>query len=116
MLSDMGPVRILTRRRRAASVVTVLALALVFAQLGVIAHFGSHLASAAGHSANPSGASSVCPSCASFSPLLAMVGGATHVLEIVWRQGVPDVRVREQAGEYESPRHAFRSRAPPVVS
>ncbi|HEY6123969.1 MAG TPA: hypothetical protein VIV63_04910 [Steroidobacteraceae bacterium] len=91
----------------------VLALAFLFAQLGMVAHASSHLNSDL--HAKPT-AGQLCGECASFSPVQNMVGGAPIVVLAVQ---VSHDRAAECAAVVSLPHRAFsafRSRAPPIPS
>jgi hypothetical protein len=90
--------------------VHVLSLALLFAQLGMVAHASTHLK--ADPHATPS--KLLCGECLSFAPMQNMVGGAPTVVLAV--KISPD-RAPDCVAISSVPHRAFsafRSRAPPV--
>lgn len=98
-------------RRNRNLFVHLLSLALLIAQLGMVAHASTHLRS------DPHGAPSkaqVCGECLSFAPLQNAVGAAPAVVVAV---KPPANRIYElEAVATVPPRafDAFRSRAPPI--
>ncbi|MEO6080572.1 MAG: DUF2946 family protein [Steroidobacteraceae bacterium] len=89
----------------------VLSLALLFAQLGMVAHASTHLKSDP-HSVQTQ--QQVCGQCLSFAPIQNMVGDAlTPVLAV---RVSPDHALECVAISHapQRPFSAFRSRAPPV--
>jgi hypothetical protein len=100
-------------RRNRRWFVHVLSLALLFAQLGMVLHAGSHLK--ADPHATPTQAQ-FCGQCASFAPMQNMVGGAPAVLLAVH---VSHDRAIDSVAVVSVPDRAFsafRSRAPPIPS
>ena len=98
-------------RRNRRWFVHVLSLALLFAQLGMVAHASTHLKQ------NPHATptqTQLCGECASFAPMQSMVGGAPTVLLAVH---VSHDRAADCIAAISVPHRAFtafRSRAPPV--
>ena len=97
-------------RRNRNLIVHLLSLALLIAQLGMVAHASTHL------KADPHGAptkAQLCGECLSFAPLQNIVGGAPTVVLAIKApvQRIVDVKVVATV----PPRafDAFRSRAPP---
>jgi hypothetical protein len=94
----------------------LLALALVLAQTGAVMHGYSHLR-ASGETPPASPASShSCPDCLSFAPLLAAAGATSHSLSVAPAQSGTTYRIPVAPLSGQSPQHAFRSRAPPLLA
>ena len=98
-------------RRNRKLFVHLLSLALLLAQLGMIAHASTHLR--ADPHAAPTQAQ-LCVECLSFAPLQNAVGGAPAVVIVV--ESPVDLIHEVEAAAAVPPRafDAFRSRAPPV--
>lgn len=95
------------RNRR--SLVQLLSLAFLFAQLGMAVHASTHL------KAEPHGApAQVCGQCASFAPLQNMVGGGALVILPVVVSHDHVVATEATSVAPRGTRASFRSRAPPV--
>lgn len=98
--------------RRSRLLVHLLSFALLFAQLGLAVHAGTHL------KPDPDSTpakTQLCGECLSFAPLQNAVGGAPVVVLAIKS---PAVRIHEvEAIATVPPRafDAFRSRAPPIL-
>jgi hypothetical protein len=88
----------------------LLALALVLAQTGAVMHGYSHL-----RASSPASSHS-CPDCLSFAPLLAAAGATSHSLSVAPAQSGTTYRIPVAPLSGQSPQHAFRSRAPPLLA
>lgn len=106
-------VRILPSRRL-RSIVRVVALLLLFAQLGAELHAYSHLTN---HQLAVPGSVDSCGTCVSSAPLLTAVGGGTQWVVLVRRWDAVRIAVTDRVSiAYRRPYPAFRSRAPPELS
>jgi hypothetical protein len=112
----MAQARFLPRRKHARPVGLLLALALVFAQFGAVAHDYSHLRLNGDSQGIAAKTSHSCPDCQSFSPVLGGAGAASTSLTLshlradtVYQDLFPPLVAH-------TPQHAFRSRAPPLLS
>jgi len=98
-------------RRNRNLLVHLLSLALLLAQLGMVAHASTHL------KVDPHGApvGQLCGECLSFAPLQNIVGGAPTAVVVT---PAPRERATEIRASREVPTcafSAFRSRAPPQL-
>ena len=102
-------VSVLLRKRR-RSLVHLLSLVLLFAQLGMQAHAYSHLKSDAD---GLPGTTQLCGQCASSAPLLTMASGSLciRVPHLAQAQSIAPASI--DSSVHRLPHPAFRSRAPP---
>ena len=103
-------VSVLLRKRR-RSIVHLLSLLLLFAQLGIQAHANSHVKS--DPDGLPGSTTQLCGQCASSAPLLSMASGSLciRVPHLPQAQGATPASIDSTV--YRLPHPAFRSRAPP---
>ena len=103
-------VSVLLRKRR-RSIVHLLSLVLLFAQLGVQAHAYAHLKSDT--DGLPGTATQLCGQCASSAPLLTMASGSLciRVPHVSQAEGAAPASIDSSVHRLLHP--AFRSRAPP---
>jgi hypothetical protein len=108
ILAGMSQARFLPSRHF-ARLGMLLVVALVFAQTSAIMHAYSHV------TAHHAGTQQVCSDCLSFAPLLAAAGGAANAPTVARAAGgIRYLRsIAPLAGQ--TPRHSFRSRAPPSL-
>jgi len=104
----------LTRSPRRISAFAALALALLFAQIGALAHGYSHLRYKTDLTGTGT-AGQICTECLSFTPLLCAVGGSSPVVVFhpQCANEAPQAAVIPWADR--RPAFAFRSRAPPSL-
>ena len=112
----MAQAQTIVHRRRAGKAGVLLALALVFAQLGAITHLYSHLRAGADAGALAAKISHVCPDCQSFAPVLGSSGASTHAFAMASAQGAMLYQVPLAPRFARAPLTAFRSRAPPLLA
>jgi hypothetical protein len=112
----MAQAPFLPGRRHAARLGMLLVFALVLAQTGAVLHEYSHLVASHDAPASPATSSQSCPDCLSFAPVLAAAGGTSHAPTVARLQveRIYATPVAPIAGQ--SPQHAFRSRAPPLLA
>ena len=105
-------VSVLLRKRR-RSIVHLLSLVLLFAQLGMQAHAYSHLKS--DPDGVPGTTTQLCGQCASSAPLLTMASGSLciRVPHLTQAQGSAPATIDSTV--HRLPHPAFRSRAPPQL-
>jgi len=103
-------VSVLLRKRR-RSIVHLLSLLLLFAQLGMQAHAYSHLKS--DPDGLPGSTTQLCGQCASSAPLLSMASGSLciRVPHVPQAEGTAPASIDSSVHRLSHP--AFRSRAPP---
>ena len=103
-------VSVLLRKRR-RSIVHLLSLVLLFAQLGMQAHAYSHLKSDS--DGLPGTTTQLCGQCASSAPLLTMASGSLviRVPHLTQAEGIAPASI--DSSVHRLPHPAFRSRAPP---
>jgi hypothetical protein len=103
-------VSVLIRKRR-RSIVHLLSLVLLIAQLGMQAHAYSHLKS--DPDGLPGSTTQVCGQCASSAPLLTMASGSLciRVPHLAQAEGIAPASIDSPV--HRLPHPAFRSRAPP---
>jgi hypothetical protein len=101
-------------RRRAGKLGLLLALALVFAQLGAVTHGYAHLRPVGAAQGMPAKVSHGCPDCQSFAPLLASAGASSHALTLTPLQAQAIYHSFSAPLRGQAPQLAFRSRAPPL--
>jgi len=108
----MRPAQSLRERRYAAKLGMLLALALLFTQTGAVVHGYSHLSAPS----TPVRSGELCGDCLLFAPLLSAAGGTSHsfVLARVRTGPLYHPPVAPRVGQ--SAQHAFRARAPPILS
>ena len=99
-------------RRRIA---LLMALALLCAQAGALAHVYTHLHGHAASSDSLAERSRPCGDCQSLSPLLAAAGTPAHVLLIVRADAHASLPPLAAPRARAAPRLGFRSRAPPTA-
>jgi len=103
-------VRVLLRKRR-RSIVHLLSLVLLFAQLGMQAHAYSHLKS--DPDGVPGTTTQLCGQCASSAPLLTMASGSLCIRVPHLAQAQSTAPASIDSSVHRLPHPAFRSRAPP---
>jgi hypothetical protein len=94
----------------------LLALALVFAQIGAVMHGYSHLGASGETPHAPLTSGHSCPDCLSFAPLLAAAGATSHSLTVAPAQSRATYRIPVAPLRGQSPQSSFRSRAPPLLA
>jgi hypothetical protein len=105
-------VRVLLRKRR-RSIVHLLSLVLLFAQLGMQAHAYSHLKS--DPDGLPGTTTQLCGQCASSAPLLTMASGSLCIRVPHLAQAQSAAPASIDSSVHRLPHPAFRSRAPPQL-
>ena len=106
----------LPRRQHAGPIGLLLALALVFAQFGAVAHDYSHLRLGGDSQGIAAKTSHSCPDCQSFSPVLGGAGAASNTLSVSHLRAETPYHDLLAPLVAHTPQHAFRSRAPPLLS
>lgn len=94
----------------------LLALALIFAQLGAVAHDYSHLRLGSDSQGMAAKTSHSCPDCQSFSPVLGGAGAASNTLTVSHLPADTSYHLLLAPLVAHTPQHAFRSRAPPLLA
>jgi hypothetical protein len=100
-------------RKRRRSIVHLLSLVLLFAQLGMQAHAYSHLKSDA--DGLPGTTTQFCGQCASSAPLLTMASGSLCIRVPHLAQAEGSAPASIDSSVHRLPHPAFRSRAPPQL-
>jgi hypothetical protein len=103
----------LNRRRNRLLARVLLALALICAQYGALAHTYSHRVNE--QDGGVPNSTQTCATCLSFAPLLGAAHGSHHVQFLAWEKGEPLVSTDPAPVPSRIHVSAFRSRAPPVV-
>jgi hypothetical protein len=98
-------------RKRRRSIVHLLSLALLIAQLGMQAHAYSHLKS--DPDGLPGSVTQLCGQCASSAPLLTMASGSLCIRVPHLAQAESIAPASIDSSVHRLPHPAFRSRAPP---
>ncbi|HKQ11999.1 MAG TPA: hypothetical protein VJT80_01110 [Steroidobacteraceae bacterium] len=100
-------------RKRRRSIVHLLSLVLLIAQLGMQAHAYSHLKSDS--DGVPGSPTQLCGQCASSAPLLTMASGSLciRVPHVTHAEGIAPASI--DSSVHRLPHPAFRSRAPPQL-
>jgi hypothetical protein len=106
-------VSVLLRKRR-RSIVHLLSLVLLFAQLGMQAHAYSHLKSDS-DGLPGSTTTQLCGQCASSAPLLTMASGSLCIRVPHLAQAASSAPASIDSSVHRLPHPAFRSRAPPPL-
>jgi hypothetical protein len=105
-------VSVLLRKRR-RSIVHLLSLVLLIAQLGMQAHAYSHLKS--DPDGLPGTTTQLCGQCASSAPLLTMASGSLCIRVPHLAQAQSTAPASIDSSVHRLPHPAFRSRAPPQL-
>ena len=106
----------LPRRQRAGPIGLLLALTLIFAQFGAVAHDYSHLRLTGDPQGIAAKTTHSCPDCQSFSPVLGGAGAASNTLTLSHLRAETAYHVLLAPLVAHAPQLAFRSRAPPLLS
>jgi len=104
------------RGRHGVLASALLAVSLVLAQGGALAHGCSHLRFSGETLHAPAAASLACAGCLAFAPVLAAAGGAGYSLNVARRPIATICRSPVAPLTALSPRHAFLSRGPPALA